>query len=52
MKIFGTKGSEPGMFLYPRHVCMDSQGRLVVADEYNQRVQIFDIKDFIQRSVV
>ncbi len=45
MRCFGKKGSEPGMFLYPRHLCVDSQGRLVVADEQNHRLQIFNILD-------
>ena len=42
VRCFGKMGSEVGMFHYPRHLCVDSQRRLVVADEHNQRLQIFD----------
>ena len=42
VRCFGKMGSEAGMFHYPRHLCVDSLGRLVVADEHNQRLQIFD----------
>lgn len=39
---FGKKGSEPGKFNLPRHMCIDPLGRLVVSDEQNQRLQIFN----------
>lgn len=38
----GTPGSEAGQFLEPRDVAVLSDGRLVVADTGNRRVQIFD----------
>lgn len=40
---FGKYGSEPGMFDHPRHICINSKGELLVADEMNQRVQIFQV---------
>ena len=44
--IGGTKGSGPGEFDVPHSVALDSQGRLLVADEQptanNARVQVFD----------
>ena len=39
---FGGTGSEPGQFLVPHDIAMDSLGRLFVADRDNNRVQIFD----------
>lgn len=38
----GTPGSEAGQFLEPRDVAVLSDGRLVVADTANRRVQLFD----------
>lgn len=35
-------GREPGRFLSPTNVAVDRNGRLIVADTFNQRVQIFD----------
>ena len=40
---FGCRGSDPGHFNQPRHVCANSNNQILVADEMNQRVQIFDI---------
>ncbi|MCB0212735.1 MAG: glycosyltransferase family 39 protein [Anaerolineae bacterium] len=39
----GTPGSEAGQFREPRDVAVLSDGRLVVADTGNRRVQIFDV---------
>ena len=39
---FGETGYGPGQFLEPHHIAMDSQGRLFVADRYNNRIQILD----------
>lgn len=39
---WGGTGSEPGQFLVPHMIAMDSTGRLFVADRSNGRVQIFD----------
>lgn len=43
IRSFGRKGLLPGMFHYPRHMCVDNKGQLVVADESNQRLQIFKV---------
>lgn len=40
---FGCKGSNPGQFNQLRHVCTNFNKQILVADEMNQRVQIFDI---------
>lgn len=39
---WGRKGSGDGEFNLPHDVCLDSAGRVYVADRTNQRVQIFD----------
>ena len=39
---WGETGSENGQFREPHGLAMDAQGRLFVADRYNNRVQIFD----------
>ncbi len=38
----GESGYGPGQFLEPHALAMDSQGRLFVADRYNNRIQIMD----------
>ncbi len=38
----GARGSGPGQFNFPTNVWVDRQGRLLVADTLNFRVQIFD----------
>lgn len=38
----GETGYAPGQFLEPHAIAMDSQGRLFVADRYNNRIQILD----------
>lgn len=40
---FGSKGSDPGQFNQLRHICTNFNKQILVADELNQRVQIFDI---------
>jgi len=40
--IGGTKGSEPGQFNLPHALVIDSNGRLIVADAENSRIQVFD----------
>lgn len=42
VKAWGGSGSEPGRFLVPHALAMDSRGRLFVADRNNNRIQIFD----------
>ncbi len=41
MNEFGGEGWGPGWFNYPKDICVDTQGRLFVADAFNKRVQIF-----------
>jgi len=38
---FGSQGDQPGQFSHPRAVCMANQGRIIVADCYNRRLQAF-----------
>jgi sugar lactone lactonase YvrE len=42
IKSWGTLGSAPGDFRTPHALAFDSQGRLIVADRGNVRLQIFD----------
>jgi DNA-binding beta-propeller fold protein YncE len=39
---FGARGSEPGAFNYPSHLCIDDD-RLFVSDGANFRVQVLDL---------
>ena len=39
----GKKGSEKGEFNLPRHVCTTPGGEILVADEGNQRIQVFEL---------
>ena len=41
----GQKGTEQGQFNLPRHVCVNSKGEILIADELNQRIQVFELKD-------
>ena len=45
IRCFGRSGSEPGMFDHPRHVCINQKGQVIVADEMNQRLQIFELPE-------
>lgn len=38
---FGHSGSRPGEFNLPAGICVHPDGRLVVADSYNRRLQLF-----------
>ena len=47
--VFGSKGSEPGKFLYdategvgPGEIALDSLGNVYVVDNYGQEVEVFD----------
>ena len=42
IKFWGTKGTGPGQLDTPHSIVMDSQGRLLVANRGNKRVEIFD----------
>lgn len=42
IEAWGEYGTEPGQFMQPHSLAMDSRGRLFVADRSNNRIQIFD----------
>jgi DNA-binding beta-propeller fold protein YncE len=42
LRTIGESGYEPVQFLEPHAIAMDSQGRLFIADRYNNRIQILD----------
>jgi DNA-binding beta-propeller fold protein YncE len=42
LKTWGKKGTGPGEFNEPHGIALDSQGRVLVADRVNARLQIFD----------
>jgi sugar lactone lactonase YvrE len=42
IETIGETGYAPGQFLEPHAIAMDSQGRLFIADRYNNRIQIMD----------
>src|SRR6185436_11303725 len=42
VKAWGKRGAGPGEFNLPHAICMDSKGRLYVADRTNARIQVFD----------
>ena len=41
---FGGLGYGPGWFQYPSSVALNKQGQLIVADLFNQRVQVLEVK--------
>jgi DNA-binding beta-propeller fold protein YncE len=52
---WGSHGTGPGQFRTPHAIALDSQGRVVVADRGNDRLQVFDpdgqfIEEFYQYS--
>lgn len=42
IKAWGKEGARPGEFNTPHAIAIDSQGRVVVGDRGNNRIQIFD----------
>ena len=38
---FGSKGNQPCQFNYPLGLCIANQGRIIVADHFNNRLQSF-----------
>ena len=42
IKMWGTKGADPGQFNLPHSLAIDSQGRVWVCDRLNKRLQVFD----------
>ena len=43
IQCFGKTGSKPGMFNSPSGVTVNSKGQIIVADTYNQRLQVFSL---------
>ena len=43
----GQKGTEQGSFNLPRHLCVNSKGDVLVTDELNQRIQVFELKNSV-----
>ncbi len=41
---WGTKGKGPGEFNLPHGITIDAQGRVIVCDRENERLQVFDAK--------
>lgn len=41
---WGTKGKGPGQFHLPHGITLDPQGRVIVCDRENERLQVFDAK--------
>ncbi len=39
---WGEPGKGPGQFIVPHAIAIDKQGRVLVADRHNNRIQIFD----------
>ena len=38
---FGSQGKQPGQFYSPQGVCIITQGRIIIADTFNSRMQAF-----------
>ncbi len=45
---WGTKGRGPGEFHLPHGITVDAQGRVIVCDRENERLQVFDAKGVFQ----
>ena len=45
VRSIGTEGSDAGEFMYPRSVAIDRRGRMAVADNGNERIQVLDASD-------
>ena len=41
---WGTEGTEPGQFKDPHDIVIDKNGRILIADRENFRIQLFDMK--------
>lgn len=42
---YGGQGTGAGWFNYPKGIFIDQRGRLLVADTFNKRVQVFTMRD-------
>ena len=50
IKSFGSKGSEDGQFKSPCGVDVDEEGRIIVVDTLNHRIEVFDNDGSFRRS--
>ena len=41
IRSFGCKGSQPGQFNKPYRIDVDEEGRIIVVDSENNRIQVF-----------
>ena len=48
---FGSKGSQAGQITYPDGISVDIKGNVLVADNSNDRVQVFDANDHLLSSI-
>ncbi len=44
IRSWGEPGTGPGQFYLPHGICIDADGRVLVADRENDRIQIFDLE--------
>jgi tripartite motif-containing protein 71 len=42
IKRYGTEGSKDGQFKHPQGICVSPSGQIIVCDEGNHRIQIFE----------
>ena len=42
---FGSSGKGEGQFSYPRGICIDPEGKVFIADQSNNRIQVFNEDD-------
>jgi len=51
LETWGSEGTKPGEFIEPVGVAVDAEGRVVVADTGNRRLQVFDADGTFQSEV-
>lgn len=49
---FGGRGASPGWFNFPSDVILNRRGQLLVADLFNHRVQVLEVKNWSETPVV
>ena len=50
IRSWGEPGTQPGQFNLPHDVCIHPDGRLLVADRENERIQVFDLDgEFVEQ---